>query len=79
MMDDPSNADNFYDSIIMPYKGLLEEWYVENKSLSLYFQLIFVTAWTVFRPDSRVVGLIFKNLPEPPLELHSSLGLSGAP
>jgi lipopolysaccharide/colanic/teichoic acid biosynthesis glycosyltransferase len=79
MMSDPSNADNFYDTVIMPYKGRLEEWYVENKCLSLYFQLIFVTGWTVLRPDSRVVWQIFKNLPEPPLELHSGLGLSGAP
>lgn len=74
MMDDALNAENFYDNIIMPYKGNLEEWYVENKSLSLYFKLIFLTAWTVFFPYSRAVWSIFKSIPEPPKELHHSLG-----
>lgn len=76
MMDDASNADDFYDNLIMPYKGLLEEWYVENRSLSLYFKLIFVTAWTVFIPNSRVVWSIFNSIPKPPKELHDSLGWS---
>ena len=38
--DDPRP---FYDSIIAPYKASLEVWYYENKSLSLYVNLVILT------------------------------------
>jgi lipopolysaccharide/colanic/teichoic acid biosynthesis glycosyltransferase len=47
MLNDATNADNLYDHTIMPYKGKLEEWYVLNKSLKLYFVLIVATIITV--------------------------------
>ncbi|QKK01920.1 MAG: sugar transferase [Pseudomonadota bacterium] len=47
MMGDSANADELYDRVIMPYKGLLEEWFVANRSLRIYFLLIFITAWMV--------------------------------
>ncbi len=42
--------DRFYNEVIMPYKGELEVWYVEHKSLSMYFTLIFMTVEAVLKP-----------------------------
>ena len=60
---------DFYDSVIAPYKGALEEWFVSNKSLYVYFMAIFVTVWAVIIPKTKVAWTVFKGLPEPPEEL----------
>jgi len=73
MMHASADPDAYYDNVIMPYKGLLEEWYVEHQALSLYFKCIFVTAWVVFVPDSSIVWRTFKGLPKPPPELRDKL------
>jgi lipopolysaccharide/colanic/teichoic acid biosynthesis glycosyltransferase len=73
MLDDAENAEWFYDHVIMPYKGKLEEWYVQNQSLRNYFLLIFLTAWVVVLPASRLVWRVFPGLPEPPQELCGRL------
>lgn len=73
MMDSASDPDAFYDGVIMPYKGLLEEWYVHNHSLWVYFTLIFVTAWVVVFPRSTIVWKVFSDLPKPPEELKEYL------
>lgn len=39
------DPNRFYDEVIMPYKGALEEWYVQHASLSTYLLVIFVTAF----------------------------------
>lgn len=54
----------FYKRVIAPYKGELEMWYYNNKSLCLDFQLIFLTAWTIIFPKSRLYEKWFKNLPK---------------
>lgn len=76
MMNVSNDPDKFYDETVMPYKGLLEEWYVSHHSLFNYFILIGLTAWVVFRPKSDLTWKIFNNLPKPPLvmkrEFHSS-------
>ncbi|MBS0576713.1 MAG: sugar transferase [Proteobacteria bacterium] len=59
----------FYDDVIAPYKGLLEEWYVCHSSLRLYLICIFVTAWVVIFPSSKIAYRIFKGLPMLPTEL----------
>ncbi|TVQ34714.1 MAG: sugar transferase [Wenzhouxiangella sp.] len=66
--DDP---DAFYDQVVMPHKGQLEEWYVQNQTLKNYFLLIFVTAWVVAFPSSGLPQRLFKELPKPPPELQS--------
>ena len=38
---------SFDKSILMPYKGKLECWFVENLSITLYFKLIFITIYVV--------------------------------
>ena len=38
---------DFYDKVIAPYKGVLEEWYVSNRNLYIYFMLIIITVWII--------------------------------
>ena len=64
---------DFYDSVIAPYKGALEEWFVSNKSLYIYFMGIFTTVWAVIIPKTKVAWTVFKGLPEPPEELKLPL------
>lgn len=66
------NVD-FYDSVIAPYKGAVEAWYVNNQSLYTYFAVIFVTIWVVLFPSSRIAWHVFKELPLPPEELKGPL------
>ena len=73
MMHASASPDDFYDHVIMPYKGSLEEWYVRNMSLITYFKGIFVTAWVVVFPKSQLAWRAFKGLPEPPEELRALL------
>ena len=53
-----------YEKIILPYKGELEIWYQANCSLFLDFKLMFLTAWVVLYPNSRIYETWFKNLPK---------------
>jgi len=54
----------FYKRTIAPYKGELEMWYQKNCSFYLDFQLIFMTAWTILVPKTRLYEKWFKNLPK---------------
>ncbi len=64
---------DFYDSTISPYKGKLEEWFISNKNLYVYFVAIFITAWVVLIPNTKIVWKVFKDLPEPPTDLKQAL------
>jgi len=64
-----ANQIEYYDQVIAPYKGALEKWYIENESLKNYFLIIFVTAWVVFFPSSKIARRVFSGLPNPPEEL----------
>ena len=67
---------DFYANIIAPYKGELEEWFVSNKSLYIYFVAIFVTAWAVLIPSTKIAWRVFKDLPEPPAKLKQALNFT---
>ena len=54
----------FYKRIIAPYKGELEMWYQSNNSFFLDLQLIFMTAWVIFFPTSKLYEKWFKDLPK---------------
>ena len=54
----------FYKRVIAPYKGELEMWYQSNNSFFLDIQLIFMTAWVIFIPDSKLYESWFKDLPK---------------
>ena len=68
---------DFYDDVIAPYKGALEEWFVSNKSLHIYFIAIFTTVWAVLFPKTKLAWTVFKGLPEPPEELKLALNYKG--
>ena len=53
----------FYKRVIAPYKGELEMWYQKNNSFFLDLQLIFMTAWVILFPFSRLYEKWFKDLP----------------
>ncbi len=54
----------FYKRVIAPFKGSLEIWYQDNCSFSLDLQLIFMTAWVIIFPNSRLYENFFKDLPK---------------
>ena len=54
----------FYKRVIAPYKGELEMWYQSHKSFILDLQLIFMTAWVILFPESRLYEKWFKDLPK---------------
>ena len=73
IMQGQNASVNFYNFVIAPYKGEIEEWYVKNKGIYLYFLSIFLTIWIIVFPKSQIVWDVFKNLPEPPAELKQAL------
>lgn len=73
MMHASEDPDRFYDNVIMPYKGLLEEWFVKNQSVATYFKGIIVTVQIVLKSESQVAWTAFKGLPEPPEELKKDV------
>ena len=54
----------FYKRVIAPYKGELEMWYQDHKSVFIDLQLIFLTAWVIFFPNSKLYEQLFKDLPK---------------
>ena len=54
----------FYKRVIAPYKGELEMWYQGHRSFFLDLQLIFMTAWVILFPESRLYEKWFKDLPK---------------
>lgn len=54
----------YYQEVIMPYKGALELWYNKNKGLKVDFLIILLTAWSILKPATRIQYKIFKNLPQ---------------
>ena len=54
----------FYMRVIAPYKGELEMWYQDHKSILLDLQLIFFTAWVIIFPESRLYEELYTDLPK---------------
>jgi len=77
MMHASDDPDRYYDEVIMPYKGLLEEWFVRNQSAMVYLNSILLTVWVVIRSNSQVAWSTFKGLPEPPEELKADVNWPG--
>ncbi|QEE25632.1 sugar transferase [Rhodanobacter glycinis] len=65
--------EKFYDTVIMPYKGALEEWYVANQGLRTYLMCIVITAWVVLFPKSSIVKQVFPTLPMAPAALSGAV------
>ena len=54
----------FYKGKIYPFKGELEIWYQNHKSFLLDMKLIFLTAWVIVVPNSKLYEKWFKDLPK---------------
>jgi len=60
------DRDHFHDVVIAPYKGELEAWFAEHRTLYLYFVLIALTAWCVIFPRSMLYTKLLRGLPPMP-------------
>ena len=63
MMKSHEDADSFYDDVIMAYKGVLEQWYVRNNSVTLYFVLIAATLVALVTKSSATLFKLYPTLP----------------
>lgn len=68
-LNNKKEPQKFYDEQIIPYKNDLEIWFVRNKSLSLYFKVIFATSWVILFPKSNILLFLFKDIPKLPCSL----------
>jgi len=67
------DRDLFHDTVIAPYKGELEVWFVAHRNLFSYCALILLTAWCVLFPRSMLYKRVFKSLPPMPSTLSPHL------
>lgn len=72
LMDVEDKAD-FDKKVIAPYKAALELYYIENRSLGLYFRLIAMTAEAVLHSKANSWKKKLKGLPEIPEDLQAYL------
>ncbi|MEZ5031464.1 MAG: sugar transferase [Saprospiraceae bacterium] len=59
----------FYKDVIYPYKGKVEQWYQQHRSFTTDCLILWMTAWAIVRPDSKMIYQVFQDLPTPPTEL----------
>lgn len=64
------DAVTCYKEDIAPFKGELEVWYSKKQKFSLDLCLIFITAYVVINPKSKIIRIIFKDLPKNDLFLN---------
>ena len=64
---------DFYDTVIAPYKGEVESFYVHSQNIVTYFKIILATVWVVLFPKSKIIWRLFPKLPTPPKNLVSVL------
>lgn len=55
----------YYQKVIAPYKGELELWYQQNRSFLTDFKILFITAWVVLFPKSKLIYKLFIEIPKP--------------
>jgi lipopolysaccharide/colanic/teichoic acid biosynthesis glycosyltransferase len=65
--DGQGNSAVFYREHIAPFKGKLEEWYKEHRSIGLDISLMLMTGWVIMFPSSRLPQAIYRSLPKHPL------------
>ena len=71
MLTSAVNHDEFYDSVIMPYKGQLETWYVNHRTILIDLKIVYVTALKIIFPKLRLnLSKFFDGMPNPPKELQ---------
>ena len=70
-LDAQTDPHAFYRDVIIPYKAQLEQWYVRNRSLQMYFEVIFLTVWVILFPSSDLPRRVWPSLPKAPEALRS--------
>lgn len=65
-LDAQDDPHAFFKDVIIPHKAELEQWYVRNRSLRLYFEVIFLTAWVILFPNSCLPRRVWLSLPPAP-------------
>ena len=73
MLHDAEDAELFYDTVIMPYKGELEAWYASQNSLGLYFMLILSTVYVVLTGKILLSKTVLTSIPSTPKRLINYL------
>lgn len=58
-----NNGVKYYKHRIAPYKGKLEVWYTQNRSLYLYLMLILLTGLTMVFKSNKLLWIFFPNIP----------------
>jgi lipopolysaccharide/colanic/teichoic acid biosynthesis glycosyltransferase len=53
----------YYKTIIAPFKGKVEIWYNQNKSMLTDLKLIFITGWVILFPKSDIIYSWFRTFP----------------
>lgn len=71
LANSPKSPSDCYKEDIAPYKGELEKWFFDRQGIILYFTVIFITAYAVLFPQTKIIWKIFKDLPRP----NYSLGI----
>ncbi|MEO6539030.1 MAG: sugar transferase [Ferruginibacter sp.] len=63
LVSEAADPRAMYDSIY-PYKGQLELWYRDHKSILNDLKIIFLTGWAIIFPANKLTPTFFKNLPK---------------
>lgn len=58
------SPEECYRQVILPYKGALEIWYQQHQHFYTDFMILFLTAWYVVFPGSKLVYKVFPSLPQ---------------
>jgi len=58
------SPEDTYRNVILPYKGALELWYQHHQNFYSDFMLLFLTAWYIIFPNSKLVYKVFPSLPK---------------
>lgn len=61
-----TNADDHdfcYKNEVIPAKAKLEKWYKENQSFFGDIALMFITAWVLIFPESKILYKVFRSIP----------------
>jgi len=53
-----------YRVVILPFKGALEVWYQQHRNFYTDFMIMFLTAWYILFPKSKLVYKVFPSLPK---------------
>ena len=72
MLTEKVNHNKFYATVIMPYKGQLETWYVRNATFKIDLKIIYLTARKIIFPKIHLdLSKYFYGVARPPKELQN--------